>query len=824
MNTMLRDTVHAARSLRRSPSFTGLALLTIALGVGATTSIFSVVNAVLLRPLPYADSEQLVVVWADMLARDVTDFPFSPPDFQDLRERGTVLDGVAGITTFPLALSDDGGEPEQVRLVAATPNIFQLLGARIVHGRDFAESDAVPPPQPADGAAEAPPVPPLPTMVVLSHGFWQRRYGSDPSVVGRTVQLGAFPAEIVGVLEPGVELLFPAGTNIERNPDIWAAQRFNFAAAPRNNHFLRVIGRLPAGASLATLQGQLDGFAADLRAEYPIKAGANLHFRAVPMHENLVADVRPALLALMGAVLFVLLIACANVANLLLVRSAARERELAVRAALGGSRRRLISQLLTESLVLATAGTLLGLILAWSGIQLLLMLEPADLPRLDAVAIDGRVLAFAALAAGSSALMFGLVPAVRASRTDLAGVLQKSGRSAGLAGGQVLRSSVVVGQVALCFVLLIGSGLMLRSFSALQRVDPGFEAAGLLTFRAPARVPGEPAGVYIQQVRERVGALPGVSAISAATPVPLDGLIQHGRWGLADAESDPERFRQADLRLVLPGYFETMRTPLLAGRDFSDADNVPTSQVIVIDELLARTAFGDVYSAIGQSILTRITAPEPEWFEVIGVAGHQRNVSLANVGREAIYFPAGRVGPGAADRWIVRTTGEPSQLLAAIRAEIAAIDPLVPVADVRTMESYVRGATARTRFALTLIAIFATTAAVLAAVGLYGVLATVVRQRTAEIGVRIAFGAEPRTILRLFVGQGLRLGVAGIGIGIAAALLLTRLIAGMLVGVAPTDPVTYAVMAVLFSLVVVAASWLPARRAARLQPNAALRE
>jgi putative ABC transport system permease protein len=823
MTSLLRDLSYSVRTLLRTPVFTVLAVITIALGVGATTAIFSVVNAVLLSPLPYGEPDRLVLIWADMRARDVVDFPFSAPDLRDLRERGTVLDGAAGVNTIAGSLTGDGGEPEQVRVAAVTPDVFRVLGTGVIRGRDFADEDAAPPPP---VAADGPPgvaAPPLPVMAVLSYEFWQRRYGGDDAVVGRTVQLGANTLEIIGVTQPGVELLFPAGTGVQRRPDVWVAQRINFATAQRNTHFLRVIGRLAPGASLVELQAQLDAFGADLRAEHPIKEGADMHYRAEPMRENLIADVRTALLAIMGAVLLVLLIACANVANLQLVRSAARQQELAVRSALGGTRGRLVSQMMTESGLLALAGAVLGVGLAWWGIRLLLLLEPADLPRVDAVVINGRVLAFSVALAACATLLFGLLPALRASRPDVAVVLRRSGRSTGLAGNEVLRRSVVVAQVALCFVLLVGSGLMLRTFAALQQVDPGFNPEGVITFRAPPRQGGEAARVYITAARERLAALPGVVAISATSTVPLDGVVNHGRWGLADAEQDPERFRQADLRFVLPGYFEVMGTTLLAGRDFTEAENAPTSQVVIIDEVLARTAFGDVRAAVGELILTRL-APDPEWFEVVGVAAHQRNVSLAAESRPAIHFPAARLAPAAADRWIVRTVGDPVSLLPAIRAEIAAIDPLVPVADVRTMHDYVREAMARTRFALTLIGIFAAVAAILAAVGLYGVLVTVVRQRTPEIGLRVAFGAEPGNILRLFVGEGLRLGALGIVLGAGAALLLTRLVAGMLVGVQPGDPATYAGMAALFLGIIAIASWLPASRAARLPPNTALRQ
>jgi predicted permease len=825
MDTLLRDIAFASRTLRRSPAFTLIAATTIALGIGACTAIFSVVNAVLLRPLPYADAERLVLVWGDMIARDVFDFPFPPADFHDLRERGTLFDEFAAVTTGRQTVSGDEGEPEQVRVAGVTPNFFRLLGGRIIAGRDFEPADGTPPPPPpAPGAAPpAGPPPPLQLAGILSHGFWQRRYGGDRGVIGRTIAMGNQRVEIVGVLAPGFEVLFPPGTNIERLPDIYSALRVDYAAGSRINVFLRVIGKLKPGVTLAAAQSQLDALATDLRRDFPIKEAAGLQFRVEPMHADLVHDVRPTLLALLGAVLFVLLIACANVANLLLVRAAARDREIAVRTALGGSRWRLVRQLLTESVLLAAIGAVLGVGLATLGIRLLAALQPGDLPRIDTVGIDPVVLGFTAAAAFFAALVFGLAPAVRASRTDIATALRETGRTAAVASGRRLRSGVVVAEVALSFVLLVGSGLMLRSFAALQSVDPGFDPDGVLTFVAQARGNEAQRAAFVQQVRDRIGALPAVTGVAAAFPLPLDGGIANARWGPEAAASDPDLFQQAQVHIVLPSYFETMRARLLAGRVFTEAESVPTTPYVVIDDVLARKAFHGE-SPVGRRLFIRVRSNEPEWFEVIGVVAQQRHTTLAAEGREALYFVDGQFNHGAANRWVVRTAGDPLALAPAIRAEIAQIDPLVALGEVQPMRALVSRAMAPTRFTLVLIGVFAAVAALLAAIGLYGVLATVVRQRTAEIGVRMAFGAPPRTIQSLFVGEGLKLSVIGIGVGLLAAAALTRVMTSMLVGVAPTDPLTFSSMAVLFVAIAVLASWLPARRAARLDPSRALRE
>jgi predicted permease len=820
MDSLLRDFAYALRTLRKSAGFTLIAVVTIALGIGASAAIFSVVNAVLLQPLPYAAADRLVVVWGDLRARDVRNFPFSPPDFVDLRERVTLLEEVAAVTTGRQAITGDDGEPEQVVGAGVTHNFVAMLGGSVVLGRQLEPADAtpVPPPPPEVGF-----VPPPLGAALISHAFWQRRYGGDTGVIGRSVQVGNQTVEIVGVLAPGFELHFAPGTNIERTPDLFVALRLDFAAASRLNVFLRVVGRLAPGATMSGVQQQLDALAADLARDYPIKAAADWHLRAEPMHEDLVSGVRPAIVALMGAVLFVLLIACANVANLLLVRGAARSRELSVRAALGGSRLRLVRQMLAESLMLASAGAVLGVGLAALGIRLLLLLQPQGLPRVENIAIDPNVIAFTAAASFLAAFIFGLIPALRASRTDIASVLRESGRSAGLAGGSTLRSGVIVVEVALCFILLIGSGLMLRSFAALNRVDPGFDPENVLTFVANARgtQPDERAA-WKQQMVERLGALPGVSAVTAANPLPLDGGVANSRWGPPEAADDPELFQQANLHFVLPGYFETLRTRLIAGRSFEIADNVQTSSYVVIDELLARRAFRGG-PALGQRLLVRYRSDEPEWMEVIGVVAHQRHESMAEEGRVGMFITDGQIGHGAANRWAVRTTGDPLSLLPRIREEVAALDALVPVADVQPMTALLDRAMSPTRFALALIAVFAAVAATLAGIGLYGVLSTVVRQRTAEIGVRVAFGASPGSIMRLFVGQGLRLSAAGIGIGLLGALALTRTIESLLVGVAPTDPVTFAAMAALFIAIAALASWLPARRAQRLDPTVALR-
>jgi putative ABC transport system permease protein len=834
MDTLLKDLTYAVRGLRKNLGFSTVAAVTIALGIGACTSIFSVVNAVLLRPLPYSDAQRLVTVWGELRNRNVHDWPFSPPDYRDLRQQSTELfEDMAGFIPAGRApISDTGAEAEQIRVGGATPNFFHVLGARVQLGRDFIDDDATPQAQPPNQGPPAPGAAPprLPAIAIISHSLWMRRYGGDPNVIDKDVDLGGGRAHIVGVLAPDFEVLFPPRANVERLTDMWTAARFNFETANRNNVAFRVIGRLKPGVTVQQAQTLVDRVAADLRKQFPIKQTSGLYFHAVPMFEDLVGDVRPAILSLMGAVAFVLLIACANVANLLVVRAAGRGRELAVRAAIGAGRVQLVRQMLMESLVIAAVGTLGGVALARVGVQVLLALGPKDLPRLDAVAIDPRVLTFAVFAGLATALLCGIVPALRASRADVMDVLRSvGGRSAGLRGGRRLRHGVVVTEVALSFILLVGAGLMLRSFVALGRIDPGFDPNHVLTFGlAPqARQPGERLA-FMQQVRDRLLAIPGVTGVTAATPLPLDGQLVNGRWGTEAAVADPSKFRQATYHFIIPGYFETLHTRLIEGRLFTDADNnidqrTDLPRQVIIDDAVAALAFHGE-SAVGKRLFLRITTPEPEWYDVIGVVGHQRHASLAVPGPEAIFILNGHGGHGAAARWAVRTVGDPVEIVPAVRAAVAQIDPRAPLADVQPMTAFVDKAMAPVRFTSTLIGIFAVVAVLLAAIGLYGVLSTIVRQRTAEIGMRMVFGAQRGTILQLIVGEGLRLSAAGIGLGLIAAAMVTRVMTTMLVGVTPTDPATFMAIVVLFVGIAVSASWLPARRASRLDPMNALRE
>jgi putative ABC transport system permease protein len=828
-----RDLAVAARVLRKSPVFALTAALTIALGVGASTAIFSVTNAVLLRPLPYRDPDRVVVACSDLRKRNVRDFPLSNADFIDLRE-GTksVFDDLAGVFTFPLTLEHEDGTPEQTNAAVVTTNFFRLLGGGISYGRDFNDDDAVPnPPPPPPGAQQqgTPPPPRLPVHAILSYEYFQRRYGGDPSVIGHSMTIagpqGPTPI-IVGVLQPRFQLYFPPEAQVLPAPEIWIANRLAYNADQRNGVSIRAVGRLRPGVTPQRAQAESEKVSASERAQFPILGTADYHIRVEPMRQHMAAEARPAILALMGSVIFLLLVACANVANLLLVRASLRNRELAVRAALGANRWKLMSPIFAEAVWLAVLGTLGGLALAWGGLKELRALAPADLPRLDTIAIDTSVLLFTALAGLAAAIVFGMTPAMRASRPRLMNVLGGAGRTSGLGSGSVARNTVVTVEVALSFVLLVGSGLMFRSFLELQRIDPGFDSHSLLTFvlngNNGATTPAANAA-FVRQVQDRLRAIPGVQSVIGSSPLPLAGGYSPIRWGMGEALADPSKFQAADFQIVLPGYFETMHTPLLAGRTFTDADNEPNRRLIIIDDLLAKKAFHGE-SAVGKRILIRVKTPEPEWMEIVGVVKHVRQTSLALPGREQVYFTDGYVGPGAVNSWALRVAGNPAGYTSQVRAAIKDISPRLLITKLQPEDELVSQAQSQTIFSLRLIVVFAVIAAVLAGVGLYGVLATAVRQRTPEIGVRMALGAGRQSIFRLIVGQGLGLSAIGLAIGLIAALILTRLMTTMLVGVKPTDPLTFVIMVLLFLAIATASSWVPANRAAGIDPNKALRE
>ncbi len=841
METTLHGLRYAFRSLARTPGFSALVVLTLAIGIGASTAIFSIVDAVLLQPLPYAEPDRLVVIWRDLVNRGVTHYPAAAADLADYREQLDAFEGIAGVSMFAQPLTDGDGDPERVRMAFVTANFFAVLGVEPMLGRGFEPLDM----QAITGDVD-PDNPPV-LNVVLSHGIWQRRYGGDPSVLGRSLRIGGGSATVVGVMPPGFRLLAQPAADLFPDVEIWAPSKVDLSEAPRTSWDLHIIGRLKPGASIAGAQAELDALTARQRQEFSVYEAAGTHGRVVPMHDDLTGDVRPVVLALFGAVGFVLLIACVNVANLLLVRGTGRLRDISVRTALGASRARLVGQMLAESLILAVLSAALGLLLAAAGIRWLLRFGAAQLPRLESVTINAEVLGFTLFLSLLAAVVFGVVPALQASTRSPMEALKGQRQGGGTVTQRHTRAAMVVAEVALALVLLIGAGLMVRSFVELQKVDLGFDAEGVLTFQialpfgdydwAPARA------AFKHEFGDRIRALPGVRSAAAINSLPLTGMHSAAPYGTDAmvADGDESDFQQAHTRRVLPGYFETMKTQVLAGRSFTTDDSqqalarflaarrqgsVPFSSrdtpgVAIIDDLFAARAWPGE-KALGQLVYVKVSSPAA-WFRVIGIVEHQRQISLTGDSQQNIYFPDGTRGSAANMMWTVRVDGDPTALIGAIRDELAAIDPLLPLARLRTMADVVNTARAPMLFAVQLMGVFALFAVGLALLGLYAVLAYSVRQRTAEIGIRMAFGAGTTRIRRLVIGDGMRLAAIGVVVGLAGAALLTRAVRSMLVGVTPTDPATYAAIAVSFLLVAMLACYIPARRATQVDPMVSLR-
>ncbi|MFQ5705574.1 MAG: ABC transporter permease [Gemmatimonadales bacterium] len=827
---LLRDLKYTIRSFGRQPLFTGVVVLTLALGIGSNVAMFSVTNTVLFRPLPYAQPEELALVWTRLPATNVKRTLVSGPDFQDYRNETTMFEGFAGAFALQGTLTGDG-PAEQVTTAYVTDNLFSLLGVAPILGRNFQTDDAIVIDPKTFGTAN-PDLPP--GTVMLSHGLWQRRFGSDPSVIGKTIQMDGWGSVVVGVLPRDFRIYLPADAGMPTNIDAWGVLPSNISEFARDAPWLTVVTRLKNGVTLARAQQEMDALAARLRDVHQFHANQNMQIVVNGMHRDVVNHARPALLALLGAVGFVLLIACANVANLLLVRASARGREIAVRAAMGSGNGRIIRQMLTESALLAAVGAVLGVGLAWSGARIITALSPGNLPRVENVGIDGSVLAFTAGITMLAALAFGLAPALRMVGGNLADSLRDRGSDAGGVHGSRLRSALVVAEVALSLVLLIGAGLMLRSFAAIQRADPGFDAENVVTFAVPLQFvkyySPESRANFVNELGVRLAQIPGVESVGGVTPLPLAGGGQYavGSYGRVGDSDDSYQANKADFRSVLPGYFDAMKIDLVSGRTFVSSDNRDDAlDVAVIDRKLAEMVFGDG-DPLGKELLVDHFNGETFSLErltvrIVGVVSNVRSTSLAADGRETIYFPY-VFSPWLPLTYTVRTAADPVSVMQLIRNEVVAMDRDVPLSGVATLESYLSGAMAQTRFVLALIGVFAALALVLASLGLYGVISYSVRQRTREIGVRVAFGAQDGDITRLVLGQGMIVAGAGIAIGLAASLALNRVIESLLVEVGSTDPITFAGIPAILLAVAMAASYIPARRATRVDPVAALRD
>ncbi len=829
--TVLRDIGFAVRGFARLPLFTAVILLTLAIGIGSNVAIFSVANAVLFRALPYGDPEELALVWTRLPATNVERSLVSGPDFQDYQNETTRFEGFAGAIAIAGTLTGGDGPAEQLMNAYVTWNLFDLLGVSPRLGRNFEPEDAIT----IDPQQFGTPNPDLPPgKVILTHGLWQRRFGGDPAILGKTIMLDGWGSIVVGVLPADFRIHLPADAAMPTNIDAWGVLPANIGDFARDAPWLTVVTRLKNGVTLEQAQQEMNALATRLRETHAFHATQNLQIVVNGMHRDVVNHARPALLALLGAVGFVLLIACANIANLLLVRATGRGREIAVRAAIGSGRGRIIAQMLTESFVLAIGGGLLGMLLAWQGLGIIKALSPANLPRIESVSIDSRALLFTAGIAFLAAIAFGLAPALGAVRRNLADGLRERGGDTGGVRGNKLRTTLVIGEVALSLVLLIGSGLMIRSFSGIQKVDPGFDPENAITFTVPLPflkyITSDLRVGFVNELGDRLRDIPGIESVGGVTPLPLAGgdLYSVGSYGRPGDSDDAYRANKADFKAVLPGYFEAMKIRLISGRTFERLDNQSASQdVAIVDEKFAKRVFADE-NPIGAQILVdhfneQTFSMERLPVQIVGVVGNVRSSSLTADGRETIYVPYVFFSflPMV---FVVRTTADPGTLLARVREAASSLDPDVPVAGLSTLESYVTNAMAQTRFMLALISTFAGLALVLASIGLYGVISYSARQRTREIGVRVAFGAGESDVLRLIVGNGMVVSLIGIAIGLAGAVGVTRVVTSFLVGVGATDPLTFASVPLLLLVVSLVASYVPARRASRTDPVHALRD
>ena len=815
MLSLARNLRYALRALRRTPGFTAVAIGTLGLGIGATTTIFTVVNGVLLRPMPYLEPDRLAIIWND-LGDGAQSLPaVSALDFRDYQERSRAFEGFAaasgpGLVRLRGNLTGDG-DPERVDLSPVTADFFPLLGVAPLLGRNFTAEEEVP-----NG----------PRVAILSYRLWQRRYGGDPGIVGRPVAIDGVEHQVVGVLPERFRLLLPAEAFMVTDAEIWTPLQFDYGRAPPRNYTgFTVFGRLAAGRTWAQAQAEMDGLAAQLRGEHPVHAGSNLRIRVVPLHHDVVKQARPALLLLMGAVALVLLIACANVANLLLTRATAREGEFALRAALGASRGTLLRQLLTEAAVLAGAGGALGLGLTLWALALLRTLRPANLPRLAEVQLDGTVLGFAVAVSLGTVLVFALLPALRSAAADPHAALQGGLRAGDGPGRQRVRQFLIVAEVALSVVLLVGAGLLLRSFLALQGVRPGFEAADVLTFQLalpPARYPDDGSQLaFYRRLDEALRALPGVETVGQVSKLPLTGSGTLQPFAFDEETARNWESVTADERMISPGFFEAVDGRLAAGRGFTEQDDADAPPVIIVDQTLARLAWPGE-NPIGKRLQVRPTGDEHPFVEIVGVVEHLRINDLTRSTLPQIYWPLAQTAP-ATVAYAIETSLDPAALGPAVRRVVAGLDKDLPVSRLIPFAGYVSESAAQRRFSFVVMTALGAIALVLAAVGVFGVISYSVSQRTREFGIRLALGEDPGRTRRDVVLGGLRIVLPSIAIGLAAALAGGRWISGLLYQVGPADPLTFGGITLVLGMVAALACYLPARRATRVDPALALR-
>jgi len=821
MTNLLRDLRYAFRALAQNPGFAAAAILSLAIGIGANTAIFSVTSALLLRPLPYRDASRLVIVWNRSPGLGITQDWFSTAQYFDIKTRHSGFEDLA----IAYGTNDNltgNGDPERIGTIRISSNLLPMLGYRAAMGRLFTADE--------DVAGRNP-------TALLSYGTWIRRFGSDPHILGKSIQINGTSREIVGVLPKSFSLpreVLPTLYGAENQSEILLPFPMQPNSAQNRDHEdYNIIGKLKPGVTAAQAQAEMDTLTASLRHDHPQNYPPNggLTFGIVPLQEQVVGDARRTLLILLGAVACVLLIACANVANLLLARAVARQKEIAVRTALGASARRIIGQLLTESVLLALCGGALGIVFALLSLHWIRVLGPKSVPRLSEISIDRIALLFTLAISVFSGILFGLAPALRVARFDLRSVLSDGTRGSAGAGamwgrGNSLRRLLVVAELALSVILLIGAGLLIRSFAQLENVSPGFQPRGVLTLELTTngkRYKDGPAVLAAyRELNQRFERIPGVTAAGAITSLPLSEMFAWGPVSIEGRVPPPgEIFLNADERIVSGHYFEAMQIPLRSGRFFSDLDTPTTQKVTIVDEYFAQQ-YWPGQDPVGKRIRTGGLDSQDPWLTIVGVVGRIKQDALDSNPRIAFYLPHAQYTTQAMNV-VLRSNVAPAALTSAIKKEIHEVDPDLPIYNVRTMDDRVQESLARRRFSMVMLGLFAFLALALATIGIYGVMAYLVTQGTRELGIRLALGATPAHISRLVVRQGMALAITGLTLGLAGAFALTRLIRSLLFGVQASDPVTFIAIAALLAVIALAASYIPARRAARIDPMVSLR-
>ena len=815
METLLQDIRYGVRILLKNRSFTAVAVVALALGIGANCAIFSVVNSVVLRPLPYKDSDRLVTIWSSLLQPGLEKIVVSAPELADFREQSASFDEIAAYD-FQGVNVTGGDQPERIRAGLVSPNLLQMLGINPVLGRTFAPEEDQP------GRDH---------VAVLSYALWQRRFGGDANVIGRSLPVDGKSHEIIGVMpaafsfpDPETEVYLP----LSISPELLSENN-------RGSHFLSVIARLKRGVTIRQAQTDINAIAQRMSVEHASTYRAGYDATVIAMRDDIVGDVRSTLFILLGAVGFVLLIACANVANLLLARAAARQKEVAIRTALGATRARLVRQFLTESALISVMAGGLGLLLALWGVEFLVSLSPASIPRVGEIALDARVVGVTMAVSLLTGILFGLAPALQFSKPDLNETLKDGGRSS--TDGrrrQRLRNLLVISELTFSVVLLIGAGLMIKSFFRLQRVSPGFNTENMLTMRLSLPRTSYPdfshQRDFFQQLLARIESQPGVQSVAAINVLPLSGSTADRSFRIEGRSLSPgEPGPDEELRFISPAYFTTMGIPLLRGRDFTQRDTSDAPRATIINQALAdRYWLGE--DALGKRIAySAFSEGKPNWCEIVGIVGNVKHSGPDMPEKPEVYVPylqplfstaTSVIGPMYL---VIRGTSDSANLAAAVRTEIASLDKNQPVSNIKTITQRLSESLAQRRFNMLLLGIFAGVALVLASVGIYGVMSYTVTQRTHEIGIRMALGARASNVLKLILGHALVLAIIGVAIGLTTALALTRVISSLLYEVSATDPLTFAVVSLILVGVALGACLVPARRALKVDPMSALR-